>query len=282
MKKWFRKNQNEGHYQPIIQEDPEEIKLQREAELAEEERRRKKLETLLSPTQQAVEAIETTSSSEASKATGFQKKDPFAGAKFCSKDIFSRLVHAAEDKEHRVNCMTLLLFASGLAGYACQATLWEKQKEQEESLFLKVQEENKKTYLYDEALNSYLLEGKGSLWYLTSRVFQKRHPELSCPNIAEIDNHVMDNIGKENYSIFDISNPEQYIHHYHLMWNHEKEFIEKGCHSCNEWPMVYFMVLQYALQFSDEAINPVDALKFSMENAIFAARPDQSELNDIH
>ena len=271
MKNWFRKKQNEGHYQPILQEDEEEKKFRLEEELAEEDRRRRKLDELLT-----THPLPSASDNENMSAS--EKKDPLYGAKFTSKDIFTRLLHAAEDTEHRVNCLTLLLFASGLAGYACQAVVWEDQKQTETSLFLPVQGENGKTYLYGAAVDKYLLDGKNSVWNMTVGVFQKRHPELECPKLDEIGKRVSDGIGKADYAYFDVSDPEQYMHHYHLMWQHEKTTLKKNCDSPAQWPLVFSMVLQYALQFSDHAMNPVDAFAFSMENAIFAARPDQSKI----
>ncbi len=170
MRNWFRRKQNEGHYQPILQEDAEEKKLRQEAEFAEEDRRRRKLNAML-PT---AEATPDTPQND-------PQSDPLYGAKFTSKDIFTRLLHAAEDKDHRVNCMTLLLFASGMAGYACQAAVWEAQKQTETPLFIPMQGENGKTYLFGAAIDAYLLDQKNAVWKMTAGVFQKRHPELDCP-----------------------------------------------------------------------------------------------------
>lgn len=274
MKNWFHKKQKKERYTPILPDDPEEAKIQEQEEKVRDAKQRQILHdyTPIPPERQ-------TSVQEEQESKKEPENDPLAGAKYCSKDIFSRLLHAAEEADHRVNCRTVLLLSSGLAGYACQAVVWEEQKETGKSLFLKTTGPDGQTYLFGNAMDKYLLTDKNSVWRMTKGVFQKRHPELEAPNIDEIRKRVEAGVQTPDYQYHTIVNPGQYLYHYGKMWEHELPYLTQNCNSYHEWPLVYNMVLQYALQFSDRDMDPVEAVDFAMENALFASMPDQSTLD---
>lgn len=266
MRKWFQKKGREEHYEPILQEDEEERQLEQEARQAEEERRRRLLEAAIAkPEEQAPVDLPREQNED----------DAFTEAQTAAKDIFTRLLRAAQNPVQGVNCMTLLLFSSGLAGYAAQAAAREDQQSSEQPLFSRVRKQGR-VYLFGEALNHYLETGENSLYNITKGVFERRHPNQLLPPYEETENEILDLTAAENPSYHGVKNPGQYMRHYRLMWEHERPTLEHACRSYREWPLVYNIVLQYALGFAVRAMDPLEAAEFSLQNAAYAAHLEEA------
>ncbi|MCM1047645.1 MAG: hypothetical protein NC433_04385 [Clostridiales bacterium] len=211
------------------------------------------------------------------------RNNPLLGAQLAAQDIWNTLLKIFQESNERIKAKTLLLWASGLAGYACQASVWEKVRWEGKTseLLYTVKTKSGKTFYVGEGINKPLFYDNNSIWNLAVSVCQKfKLPEPLPKDIDELvkKSVEVDWIDDENYKIWNEIAPEQMFREYELFW---KLIINKliiFCGNPEYWHLVFGLVLQNALQMAiinDKSLKQ-NCLKMAMENALYTSKMCQS------
>ena len=95
------------------------------------------------------------------KLAEIRKEDPLVGVKYGSEDIFKSLMIMATDDKGVVNVHDVVLYAAGLAGYACQAAVMEteiiRDQKKFNDVFHLILGPNESKFIFGDAINDYLL-----------------------------------------------------------------------------------------------------------------------------
>lgn len=207
------------------------------------------------------------------------EQEPLTGAKMGAENIWNLFLSMFKESDGRINAKTVLLWTSGLAGYACQLSAWEKARLDGKSPELfSVQTKDGKNFYMGEGINRPLLSGQNSIWNLAAGIYQKLEPSRPLPDITELMKKSISVIGNEDYKVWNEIDPYQMLKEYTQFWKLHEDIITSCCKSPDEWPLLFGLVLQKALQMTVKATPPKqDCLEMAMENALFTSKMDMIE-----
>lgn len=205
--------------------------------------------------------------------------------KLGAEKIFRILVSLLKNKENCLDCKNLLFYAGELVGYAAQRSIWgtygtQQNHAQNEVCWL-ITAKNGKRYYYDNGMiHQYLFTNPYSIWITASCTLQELHPqkkELTSDTLTSISKQIIDNtnmfVGNDHYRLNgEIELTDSNLSDLHDIWKNLKPIICQHCTNPKEWPLLFSMVVQRALQFSDQATPPKYALRLIMESAICIAK----------
>lgn len=82
-------------------------------------------------------------------------------------------------------------------------------------------------------------------------------------------------IGNEDYKVWNEIDPYQMLKEYAQFWKLLEDIVASCCKSPDEWPLLFGLVLQKALQMTVKAAPPEqNCLEMAMENALFTSKMD--------
>ncbi len=202
-------------------------------------------------------------------------QDPLIGAKVCGQELYYRYTKGFSDSSGKVDDEILVLMASGMAGFACQVAV----RERELPVTIKVAVSGKR-YIFGESINKYLFNDDYSVWHIVAGIYHKTYPDKPIPDMKDVIDRVSANIGNEEYVIGGIAKAEDYVGQYALLWKNFDNLCGKFCKTVEEKAIAYNVALQLALE---NAFNTVGEKVFflAMENAIFASKPDQTLIKEF-
>ncbi|MCM1047646.1 MAG: hypothetical protein NC433_04390 [Clostridiales bacterium] len=203
-----------------------------------------------------------------------RKKDSLIGAKMGAEDIWNTLFKAFQEPNGRINAKVVLLWTSGIAGYACQASAWEKARLEGTSpeLFT-VGTKNGKTFYMGEGINRPLLSSQYSIWNLAAGIYRQLEPSKALPDIMELVKKSVDRLGDENYKIWDEVDTEEMVEEYGMLWKAIKNKVTAYCKNPDEWSLLFGLVLQKALEMMIKVAPPEwNCLEKAMENALYISK----------
>ena len=207
-----------------------------------------------------------------------RKEDPLVGVKYGSEDIFKSLMIMATDDKNVVNTHDAVLYAAGLAGYACQAAVMETQiirdKKKFNEVFHLILGPNESKYIFGDAINDYLFGNKYSVWNLVSGTYKHMYPRISVPSPAPIIKKVTANVVNPDYKVCGEQPINTLLDMYALLWKNIYKKMRNYCPNPEEWPVLYGMVLQKCFASTKGILEPSLALNFIMEAAVFASKAD--------
>lgn len=206
------------------------------------------------------------------------KEDPLIGAKIGAKEVYQRIFDALKDSKG-VNIETLLCILGSLAGYSCQESVRAQALAKgipENSLFITMGSETE-NYFFGDALNAPLAESKYSVWGLAAAAAQK----AGCTeflDVNEIFNHVAGSICSERFGIIRVpenhkpsDKPTEYVK---ALWPSILPTVKLLCPEHENWPILFGLAIQQAIDAGKSAIDPGMALKIVMESAIPMSKID--------
>lgn len=204
------------------------------------------------------------------------EQEPLTGAKMGAENIWNLFLSMFKEPDGRINAKTVLLWTSGLAGYACQLSAWEKARLDGKSPELfSVQTKDGKNFYMGEGINRPLLSGQNSIWNLAAGIYQKLEPSRPLPDITELMKKSISVIGNEDYKVWNEIDPYQMLKEYTQFWKLHEDIVTSCCKSPDEWPLLFGLVLQKALQMTVKVTPPKqDCLEMAMENALFTSKMD--------
>jgi hypothetical protein len=204
-----------------------------------------------------------------------QKKiDPLVGLKAGALEIYHRLSLAIKDAKG-VHIETMLTILGGLAGFACQMSIREelirKGGASEESVFVIIVGADGRRYFSGDRLNQPLAESQYSIWSLAAGAAQKSGCQ-TLPDVREIFKHVASTMGGEKFGIPRIPDnhrvSEPPINWVKSIWPRLAPFIASQCDKPSEWPVLFGITIQDAIQKAKDIIDPAIAVTIVMECAV--------------
>lgn len=206
-----------------------------------------------------------------------RKENPLIGAQLGAKDIYHSVFNTLKEPDGRLNVDNLLLWMSGLAGLSCQMTVWENVKEkrlpEEKGLYVIDTEIGQKYYMGD-ALNYYLLENRYSVYSLVAGIYHSWEPSKEIPELKNYVVNSVNNLGNEKYRIWGYVNPTEMTGPYKSAWDSFEKKTRRYCADSSEWPILYGMALQMAMNDAIQAISKEQCFDMVMENLLFMAKMD--------
>lgn len=163
-----------------------------------------------------------------------------------------------------------LLYASGLAGYACHQAV----KANNEPFVVVGTADNKKFYMGD-ALNKYLLEDKYSVLSFCNGFFDNFAKGESCPDAIEIVKKEVSVIGDNNYKIWNVFQPSDVYSDIKNCWDGIYDNMTAVyCQSPQEWSVLFAIVLQNIMIIASQAVPASALYSMALECAIYISKMD--------
>lgn len=209
-----------------------------------------------------------------------REEDPLAGIRLGSEDIYKSLMAISMDGSKNVNVHNVVLYAAGLAGYACQMAVVETQlKNTDKSLkdvFQILGSPTGEKYYFSEYMNDYIFGNKYSVWNLLVSMFNHVYPDLEAPNPSISVKRMTANIANPEYRVVGEQVPDILAEMFAIIWDKNYEKMCLYCPNPEEWPVLYSMVLQKCLVAAKGMIEPAMCMNFILEVVLFASKADIS------
>ncbi len=167
-----------------------------------------------------------------------------------------------------------LLFASGLAGYACHQAV----KAANGNFVVVGTNDNKKFYMGDD-VNKFLLEGQYSILSACRGFYQQAAPGEDVPDVIPLVQRAASVLGDPAYRIWNVFPPAYVYGEIKNCWDGIYDNMTvKYCESPEEWPVLFAIVLQNMLMICSKVITPADAFRLAMECALFLSKMDEDSI----
>lgn len=199
--------------------------------------------------------------------------DPLIGAKVGSKEIFQRLLHALKD-DKGIHIGSLLCAVGSLAGYSCQASLRAQalaRGEAETAQMQTVTTGDGRHYFFGDALNEALAQSRLSVWSLAATAAREAGAK-ELPDLSEIFQHTSASLGTEHFGYPRTpeghsigTDPAQFVA---ALWPALQPLVALFCPNPGDWPVLFGIVSQHAINCAKDGIAPSLALKIVMESAV--------------
>lgn len=168
-----------------------------------------------------------------------------------------------------------LLYASGLAGYACHQAV----KANHEPFIVAETADHRKFYMGD-AVNQYLLEGNYSVLSFCNGFFDHFAKGESRPDVLEIVKKEVSVIGDPDYRIWDLYQPEEVYREIQNCWDGiYGNMTSVYCQSPQEWPVLFAIVLQNLMVNALQAVPAAVLYSMALECAIYISKMDEDSLS---
>ncbi|MES2205891.1 MAG: hypothetical protein V4525_03730 [Pseudomonadota bacterium] len=211
------------------------------------------------------------------------KDDPLIGAKIGSKEIFQSLLNGMKN-ESGVHVESLLCALGTLAGYSCQASLRAQAKSRHLAdivVFKIIKTKDNQKFFFGDALNNLLANSQYSVWELAAGAAQHAGAK-EFPDLNDIFQHTTSVLGSNLFGIPRV--PENHkahdypINYLKLLWPMLFPTLELFCPNPENWPILYGLAIQEAIEAGKSVINPTLALTIIMECAIPMSKVDFANL----
>lgn len=203
-----------------------------------------------------------------------REKNPHIGAQLGAEDIWHTFMTALQEPDGRINAKTILLWTSALAGYACQASAWEKAVLEGKMPELFTLETNDGMIFYmGDGINGPLLTNQYSIWSLAAGICRKLEPDRPLPDIEKLVAKSASMLGDKDYKMWGEINPYHMIEKYGEVWKQIRKKVTVYCKHPDEWSLLFGLVLQKALEMTIKVTPPEqNCLEMAMENALFTSK----------
>jgi len=207
------------------------------------------------------------------------EEDPLVGARIGAKEIFQRLLNGLKN-EKGVHIESLLCALGALAGYSCQANLRAQALAKgmpETAAFQTVGTKGGKEYFFGDPLNNALAGSQYSVWGLAAGAAQHAGAK-ELPDLNEIFQHTSSVVGGDQFGIPRVHENHRAgdtpINYLKALWPSLLPTVKLFCPNSVDWPILYGLALQEAIDLGKSAIDPALALKIVMESAIPMSKVD--------
>lgn len=207
------------------------------------------------------------------------KEDPLVGAKLGAKEVFQRLLNCMKN-ERGVHIESLLCTLGSLAGYSCQASLRAQASAKgmpETAALQTIGTKNGKQYFFGDPLNNAIAGSQYSVWGLAGGAAQHAGAK-ELPDLNEIFQHTSSVVGGDQFGIPRVPDNHKAsdtpINYLKSIWPSLFPTVKLFCPNPVDWPILYGLAIQEAIDAGKNAIDPGLALKIVMESAIPMSKVD--------
>lgn len=195
------------------------------------------------------------------------------------EEIISRLTPLAGNIVNMINDVckqnsslgSSLLYASGLAGYACKEAIKDQGK-----LRIKIKTNDDLSFYFGEEINNYLIKNDTSIYSFCSAVTDMPKDEM-----YEILSNVSNNISIGNLYVGDKTASSVYSLIKPYFEGIFDNMTNAYCKSSDEWPILYGIVLQQIIKEEiDKGNSPSNIRLEAMECVAIISRMDHDSLPD--
>lgn len=221
---------------------------------------------------------------KANNFSNISTSSSFTSSQIGEDDINRLLVSADEvmkvlvekfTEERGVAIKQVLIYASGLAGFACHRAV----KEISPNLFMKIGTNNGKTYYFGDAVNKYFIESKYSVVNLCQGAYKSVAPDAEIPDVYDIISTVAKNVGDDSYRIMGIVNPaEEYVEIKNYFNEIYESQIVKFCKTVQEEPVLLGIVLHKVLKTAMQLGDRDNIFAVAIENACYISKMDDDSI----
>lgn len=208
-----------------------------------------------------------------------RKTDPLIGVKIGGKEVFQRVLNGMKDNRG-VHAESLLCSLGSLAGYSCQASLRTQASNKglpETAALTTIDTASGKKYFFGDPLNQALAESQYSVWGLAAGAAQQ-HGCKNFPDLQEIFAHTSQAIGGEQFGIPRLPQGHNTgdipINYLKALWPVLFPVTQMFCKDPSEWPLVFGIAIQEAIDMCKNTLTPELALTIIMESAIPMSKVD--------
>jgi hypothetical protein len=207
-----------------------------------------------------------------------RETEPLAGPMVGARLFYDKLIKTLQADPRGVRAELMLGVPALLAGFACQAATWESlvvsTGYRVTDVFRLAGTADGAQYPFSGPMNQLLLEDRFSVWRFVEAA-AKAKTDQPLPNILEIVTHVVDSIGTPQFGKprmpegFTLG--EEALPILRTLWPRFLPLLGLSCSIPEEWPALFAISLQKAMEAVRELIGPVDACTIIMECAVPAA-----------
>lgn len=176
--------------------------------------------------------------------------------------------------EKGVDGLKILLFASGLAGYACHRAVKDSGKP-----FVEVKSTDGRIYYLGDDVNYYLLQGKSSVLSFMNGLYNMVCPDKELPNFAVILQNVTLHFGEDDYKIAGVVSPDvlfpEVVNCFDGIF---ENMTSKYCEGEDEWPILFGIALQNVMNEVMKVGNPDLVYNVALECLLFISKMDFESL----
>lgn len=208
-----------------------------------------------------------------------RKTDPLIGAKLGGKEVFERLL-AGMKNERGVHIESMLCALGALAGYSCQANLRAQAVAKgmdETTAFISVSGADGRKYFFGDPLNQALAESQHSIWNLAVGAARSNGCSI-LPDINDIFSHVTETVGTDSFGVPRFPDghnaSDSPINYLKVLWPTFFPLVTTFCKEPIEWPFLFGIAIQEALDAGKQALPQDVALQIIMEAAIPMSKVD--------
>lgn len=171
--------------------------------------------------------------------------------------------------ERGVDIRLSLLYAAGLAGYACHQAV-----KAERGSFEQVTAKDGKKYYFGNDVNKYLLENHTSIYSFCNAICG-----ISQEEIMDMAAGITSALGSENLTIWGMTPDSVYVQIKQCWDGIYHNMTARYCSSPSEWPVLYGIVLQNIMGQAMSAGAPKDEVGImAMECALIIAKMDDDSI----
>ncbi|OAI15713.1 hypothetical protein A1507_12860 [Methylomonas koyamae] len=207
------------------------------------------------------------------------KEDPLAGAKIAAQEVYHRLTSAMQN-DKGVHAESLLCALGALAGYACQASVRQRNLAlglAEDAGLVQIEDADGNQYFYGDAVNSPLAESQYSVWGLAAAAAQKSGCQ-ALPDLKAMFSHSANTLGSGEFGMLRLplrkSPADRPLNYLKALWPNLLPTIRMLCPHPAHWPILFGLAIQEAIHSGKSVIDPCIALKIVMESAIAMSKVD--------
>lgn len=231
---------------------------------------------------QAISNEESRNNTIAASIEHQAQQDPLLRAKLGSRLVFNGTIESLRD-ERGVHAETLLGVLGALAGFACPASIaamaHSKGVTVQQMGVMVIGTKDGNEFWAGDGLNRPLLIDQMSIWSLVAGMAQKMGAS-DLPDMQELLGRVVASFGKSEFGVPNLPG----IHHPAILpvecvkmaW---KKF-ETNRQECpaEQWPLMFGLAVQQAIQMSAKQISPNDAVRIVMEYSTPTSRLDPASV----
>lgn len=195
---------------------------------------------------------------------------------------FYNSIAAALQNDKGVQIESLMATIGSLAGYASQVAVREiyANNGYMKSLipFMLIETPDKEKFYMGDNLNYFLVEGTHAFWNFIAHTAQENGAKL--PDINDYFKYSVQEIGNESYGTLRVPEKHQIsgkaFDHVLPIWNAIYPELTKFCPNPEEWPIMFGLIGQKAMN-DGKSLVPADiALNIMMESAVLSSKYDFS------
>lgn len=212
-----------------------------------------------------------------------RQSDPLIGAKYAGHEVYLRLLDGMKD-EQGIHLESLLCALGSLAGYACQASIRAQNLaagQDANARFSVVNTVDGKQFFFGDAMNEALLEGQYSVWSLAAGAAEHAGAQEFC-DLDDLARHTAASAGSPEFGLprlpadhAPVTTPAEFLK---VLWPALEPVLTMFCEAPEEWPVVYGIAIQKAVDAGKEVLAPAISLQIVMESAVPMSKVDLTQI----